>query len=47
MELMAQFQAEVPYPLRHQLPALLQRGRVAAPTIWIDLMILVVIRAGA
>jgi hypothetical protein len=33
MQLMSQFQAQVPHPLRHELPALLPPGRVRAPTI--------------
>jgi hypothetical protein len=32
-ELVSQFQAEVPHPLRDQLPALLSPGRVRAPTV--------------
>ena len=38
-QLVPQFQAEVPHPLRDHLPALLLPGRVAAPTIGIDLPI--------
>ncbi len=38
---MPQFQAEVPHPLRDHLPALLPPGRVAAPTIGVDLPILI------
>jgi hypothetical protein len=41
MKLMPQLQAQVPDPLGHQLPALLPPGRVAAPPIGIDLLILV------
>ena len=32
-QLMAQFQSEVPDPLRHRLPAFLSPGRVAAPSV--------------
>ena len=38
---MPQFQAEVPHPLGYQLPALLPPGRVAAPTIRVDLLIFI------
>ena len=38
---MAQFQTDIPDPLRYHLPALLAPGRVAAPTIGVDLLILV------
>ena len=33
MKLMAQFQTDIPDPLRYHLPALLAPGRVRAPTI--------------
>src|SRR5258708_22978195 len=38
---MTQFQAEVPDPLRHQLPALLSPGRMAAPSIRIDFLVFI------
>ena len=38
---MPQFQAEVPHPLRHALPGFLSRGRVAAPPIGVDFLILI------
>jgi hypothetical protein len=38
---MPQFQAEIPDPLRDHLPALLSPGRMRAPTIGIDLLILI------
>ena len=41
MQLMPQFQTDIPDPLCHHLPALLPPGRMTAPTIWIDLLILV------
>ena len=41
LQLVPQFETEVPDPLAHQLPALLSPSRVAAPTIGIDLLILV------
>ena len=36
---MAQFEPHIPYPLRYALPGFLQRGRVRAPSIGIDLLI--------
>ncbi|MBO0779230.1 MAG: hypothetical protein J2P37_10430 [Ktedonobacteraceae bacterium] len=41
LELMAQFQAEVPHPLGDQLPALLPPGRVTAPPVWVLLDVFV------
>jgi hypothetical protein len=41
MKLVSQFQAEVPHPLGHQLPALLSPGRVAAPSVGIDLLVFI------
>ena len=41
MKLMSQLQAEVPHPLRYQLPALLPPGCVRAPAIWVDLLIFI------
>lgn len=41
MKLMAQFQAEVPDPLGHALPGFLPPGRVAAPSIRINLLIFI------
>ena len=38
---MSQFKPQVPYPLADQLPGFLSRGRVAAPAIGIDLLILI------
>jgi hypothetical protein len=38
---MAQFEPQVPDPLRDHLPALLSPGGVAAPTIGVDLSIFV------
>ena len=38
MELMAQFQPQVPDPLSHQLPAFLFPGRMGAPSVGIDLL---------
>ncbi len=35
MQLMPQLQAEVPHPLRYQLPAFLSPGRVRVPAIGI------------
>src|SRR5712691_5059270 len=40
-QLMAEFQTEVPHPLRDQLPALLSPGRVTAPTVRVLLTVLV------
>lgn len=41
MKLMAQFQAEIPDPLRHDLPALLPTGGLTTPTVWVLLNILI------
>ncbi len=41
LHLMAQFQTQVPHPLRHHLLTLLAPGRVRAPPIGIDFLILV------
>ena len=38
---MPQFQAKVPGPLCHHLPALLSPGRATAPSIWIDLLVFI------
>ncbi len=38
---MSQLQAQVPHPLRHQLPALLSPGGVRAPAIRVDLLIFI------
>ena len=38
---MAKFQAEVPHPLCHELPALLPPGRMTAPAIRVDLLIFI------
>ena len=32
-QVMAQFEPDIPYPLRHDLPGFLPPGRVATPTI--------------
>src|SRR5215471_14417820 len=41
MQLMPQFQAQVPHPLRHALPGFLPPGRVAAPSIWINFLVFI------
>src|SRR5579883_650021 len=41
LEMMSQFQAEIPYPLGDQLPALLSPGRMTTPSIRIDLLIFI------
>lgn len=41
LKLMSQLQPQVPYPLGHQLPALLPPGRIAAPSVGIDLLVFV------
>src|SRR5579883_1844033 len=41
MEVMSQFQPQVPHPLRDQLPALLPAGRVRAPAVWVLFAILI------
>jgi hypothetical protein len=38
---MSQLQAQVPHPLRHQLPALLTPDRVRAPAVGVDFLILI------
>jgi hypothetical protein len=38
---MAQFQAQEASPLRHHLPAFLQRGRVAAPPVGVKLLVFI------
>src|SRR5437588_6512931 len=40
-QLMPQFQPEVPHPLTHRLPALLSPGRMAAPSVGIDLLVFI------
>lgn len=41
MQLMSQLQAEVPDPLRDDLPALLARCGVACPAVWVEFLIFV------
>jgi hypothetical protein len=41
MEVMTQFESQVPDPLGDQLPALLSRGRMAAPSVGIDLLVFI------
>ena len=41
MKLVPQFESQVPDPLGDQLPALLSPGGVAAPTVWIDLLVFI------
>jgi hypothetical protein len=41
MEVMPQFESQVPDPLGDQLPALLSRGRMAAPSVGIDLLVFI------
>lgn len=41
MKLMPQFQAQVPYPLRDQLPALLPAGGVTTPAVGIKLVVFI------
>src|SRR5690242_11507781 len=41
MEVMPQFEPQVPDPLSDQLPALLAPGRVAAPSVGIDLLVFI------
>src|ERR1700694_5842571 len=41
LQVMPQFQAEVPHPLRHTLPGFLSPGRVAAPPIGVEFLILI------
>ena len=41
MEVMAQFESQVPDPLGDQLPALLSPSRMAAPSVEIDLLVFI------
>jgi len=41
LQLMPEFQAQVPHPLRHALPGFLPPGRVRTPPIGVDLPILI------
>src|SRR5579883_733840 len=41
LQVMPQFQAEVPHPLRHALPGFLSPGRVTAPPIGVEFLILI------
>jgi hypothetical protein len=41
LQLMPQFEPQVPRPLRYQLPALLSPGRMAAPPVGIDLLVFI------
>jgi hypothetical protein len=41
MQLMAQLQAQVPYPLADQLPDLLTRGRMADPSVGILFLVFI------
>ncbi len=41
LQLMTQFQTEVPHPLGHQLPTFLAPGRVRAPSVGVDLLIFI------
>jgi hypothetical protein len=41
MEVMPQFESQVPDPLGNQLPALLSPGRVAAPSIGVDFLVFI------
>ncbi len=41
MKLLPQFEADIPDPLRHDLPALLSPGRVRTPSIRVDLLVFI------
>ena len=41
LELMAQFESQVPAPLGHDLPGFLSPGRMATPTVGIKLLVFV------
>lgn len=41
MKLMPEFESQVPDPLGDQLPTLLSPGRMAAPSVGIDLLVFV------
>ena len=43
---MSQFQSQVPGPLGYHLPALQSRGRMRAPAIRLDLLVLIKKRRG-
>ena len=39
LELMAQFQTQIPYPLADQLPCLLTGGSMTDPAVWVLLLV--------
>ncbi len=41
LELMAQFESQVPGPLRDHLPAFLPPGRMTAPAVWVLLLVFI------
>lgn len=41
LQLMAQFESHIPYPLGHNLPAFLSPGRVATPPVRVLLVVFI------